>query len=120
MSALTPVLTTSSVLITWSIASLGTVPAVNTLTNAVITVTWKCQGQELKIGTTEVLTATRTGLIEVEPNTNSYTPFADLTEAQVMGWVNRALGADGLTAVNQQVFADIYNQQNPLPLPWTQ
>ena len=120
MSTLTPTLTTSSVLVTWTIANLSTIPSINTLTNAVIAVTWQCQGQELKIGTQDILTATKTGIISVEPNPNSYTSFNDLTEAQVMGWVNRALGADGLTAITQQVIADIYQQQHPLPLPWTQ
>ena len=119
MSTLTPVLTTDSVLITWTIASLGTVPSINNLTNPVIAVTWSCQGKQLRIGSEEVLTATRTGTVSVAPNPDSYTAFADLTESQVMGWVNRALGETGLTEVTQQVIADIYQQQHPKTLPWS-
>jgi hypothetical protein len=119
MSTLTPVLTTDSVLITWTVAGLGTVPTINNLTNPVIAVTYQCQGQQLKIGSSDVLTATRTGVVSVAPNADSYTAFNDLTEAQVMGWVNRQLGEEGLTEVTQQVIADIYQQQHPKNLPWS-
>lgn len=119
MTTLTPVITTSSVLITWSIVKLGTAQDLNSLSDAVVQVTWQCQGQQLKWDESEVLTATRTGTVMVQPSTGSFTPYDQLTEDQVMGWVNRAMGEEGLTAVNHQVFADIYAQQNPLPLPWS-
>jgi hypothetical protein len=119
MFTYTPELTTDHVTIKWNIASLGTVPTLDNLTNAVVAVTWQCQGQQLKINSSDVLTATRTGTIYVTPNTNSYTPFESLTELQVMTWVNENLGADAMMMTNQQVIADIYQQQHPKTLPWS-
>ena len=55
-------------------------------------------------------------------STAPYTPYEDLTEAQVIGWLEKAFGPEALA--NQIVTLDerIENQVNPpiisLPLPW--
>lgn len=51
-----------------------------------------------------------------------FTPYADLTEAQVQGWVEEALGAETVAAMKVNVDGQIENQINPktisLPPPW--
>jgi hypothetical protein len=64
-------------------------------------------------------------------NTQSFTkedgvnliPYADLTEATVIGWVQSALGADTVAAIDAALAAQIADQQAPKKatgLPWAQ
>ncbi len=51
-----------------------------------------------------------------------FTPFADLTEAQVIGWLEDAFGAETLAAQEAALDQQIENQVNPPvispALPW--
>ena len=51
-----------------------------------------------------------------------FTPYADLTEAQVIGWVQGAMGAEQVAAYEANVAQQIADQINPPvvtpPLPW--
>lgn len=53
-----------------------------------------------------------------------FTPFADLTEAQVIGWLEDAIGAETLAAQVTALDQQIEDQINPPilkpPLPWNQ
>lgn len=53
----------------------------------------------------------------------TFTPYADLTEAQVIGWVQDALGEEQVAAYEANVAQQIENQINPPvvtpPLPWS-
>ena len=54
----------------------------------------------------------------------SFTPYADLTEDQVIGWVTEGLGEANLTNMQINLADQISQQQNPPvvpepePLPW--
>lgn len=52
----------------------------------------------------------------------SFTPYADLTKDQVVGWVQTAMGIDSVTKLQENLDQQIANQINPpivtLPLPW--
>ena len=51
-----------------------------------------------------------------------FTPYDQLTEEKVIGWVQTGLGAEGVAAAELQVQNAIDNLINPpvvyLPLPW--
>lgn len=51
-----------------------------------------------------------------------FTPYADLTEAQVIGWVLSAMGAEQVASYETSVAQQIADQVNPPvvtpPLPW--
>jgi len=53
----------------------------------------------------------------------AFTPFADLTEAQVIGWVHAAMGEEAVAAVEANLATQIENAKNPPvvnpPLPWS-
>lgn len=64
-------------------------------------------------------------------NTQSFTkedgvnliPYADLTEATVIGWVKSALGADTVAAIDAALAAQIADQQAPKKAtgtPWSE
>jgi FKBP-type peptidyl-prolyl cis-trans isomerase 2 len=58
------------------------------------------------------------GTVGYTQGEGSYVPYADLTEAQVVGWVQESLGKDEVEA---SLAAQIEAQKNPVSesgLPW--
>jgi hypothetical protein len=63
-------------------------------------------------------TASTYGTVGYTQEDKSYTPFADLTKEQVIGWVKDSLGKD---TVETSLAAQIEAQKNPVQesgLPW--
>ena len=63
-------------------------------------------------------TASTYGTVGYTQEDKSYTPYADLTEQQVIGWVQNSLGKD---TVEVSLTAQIEAQKNPVQetgLPW--
>ena len=100
--------------ILWLIERLLTKPVEGSNTDVVITADWRCNGSQ------ESFSGTCYGSCSFAPPTGSFTPYADLTEAQVLDWCY-ANGVDK-SAIEANVTAQIQNQINPpvvsLPLPW--
>jgi hypothetical protein len=52
----------------------------------------------------------------------TFTPFADLSEEVVIGWVHSAMGEEGVAAIEANLVVQIENAKNPPvvnpPLPW--
>ena len=100
--------------ILWLIERLLVKPTEGTLTDVVITADWRCNGSQ------ESFSGTCYGSCSFAPPSGSFTPYADLTEAQVLDWCF-ANGVDK-SAIEANVSLQIQNQINPpvvsLPLPW--
>ena len=100
--------------ISWIIERLLVKPVEGTLTDVVITADWRCNGSQ------ESYSGTCYGSCSFQPPTGSFTPYAELTEQQVLDWCF-ANGVDQ-TAIEANVTSQIQNQINPpvvsLPLPW--
>ena len=100
--------------ISWIIERLLCKPVEGTLTDVVITADWRCNGSQ------KSYSGTCYGSCSFAPPTGSFTPYAELTQDQVLGWCY-ANGVDK-TAIEANVTAQINNQINPpvvvLPLPW--
>jgi len=100
--------------ISWIIERLLTKPVEGTLTDVVITADWRCNGSQ------DSYSGTCYGSCSFAPPSDSFTPYPDLTQDQVLGWCF-ANGVDK-TAIEANVTAQIQNQINPpvvvLPLPW--
>ena len=51
-----------------------------------------------------------------------FTPYDQLTQSQVVGWVQAAMGAEQVSSIEDNLAASIANQVNPPvvvpPLPW--
>jgi len=63
-------------------------------------------------------TASTYGTVGYTQGEGSYVPYADLTEAEVVGWVQESLGKD---TVEEGLAANIEAQKNPVQetgLPW--
>jgi len=100
--------------LSWIIERLLCKPVEGTLTDVVITADWRCNGSQ------ESFSGTCYGSCSFFPPTDSFTPYPDLTEAQVLNWCF-ASGVNQ-TAIEANVSAQINDQINPPiiapPLPW--
>jgi hypothetical protein len=110
--------------INWIIERLLVRKVEGTYSDVVITADWRCNGTET-IGTgddAKTYSGTCYGSSSFAPPTDSFTPYEDLTEAQVLDWCF-ASGVDK-SAIEANVTAQIQNQINPPviapPLPWVE
>jgi hypothetical protein len=100
--------------ILWLIERLLVKPTEGSLTDVVITADWRCNGSQ------DNYSGTCYGSCSFAPPSGSFTPYDQLTEAQVLDWCYQN-GVDK-TAIEANVSLQIQNQINPpvvsLPLPW--
>ena len=100
--------------ILWIIERLLVKPTEGSLTDVVITADWRCNG------TQDQYSGTCYGSCSFAPPTGSFTPYPNLTQAQVLNWCYEN-GVDK-TAIEANVTQQIENQIDPpvvtLPLPW--
>jgi hypothetical protein len=101
--------------ITWNISVLDCLPQSAEGADYVVTVHWQCNGVDGEYNGSVYSTCS----FPVVEGT-SFTPYADLTQDQVLGWV-WANGVDK-TATEAAVEGQIETQKNPPivnpPLPW--
>ena len=56
-----------------------------------------------------------------EPDSEGFTPFADLTEADVVNWIKTTLSSEDITSVEQTINTQISESKAPTTakgLPW--
>lgn len=101
----------------WVISQLECYPQQNIHSNVVFTIHWRRQATD----GTHTADIYGSQSVTLEPDA-PFTPYADLTEAQVIGWLETAFGADTLAAQITALDKQIEDQINPpvlkLPLPW--
>ena len=101
--------------ITWNISVLDCLPQSAEGADYVVTAHWQCNGVDGAY-TGQVYSTTSFAVVQGE----AFTPYADLTQAQVLGWIwdNGVDKAATEAAVEGQIEA----QKNPPvvspPLPW--
>jgi hypothetical protein len=107
-----------SITTTWIVEQMNCYPTYESQTDVVFNVHWRVNATD---GT---YNATSYGTVGVTYVAGSpYTPFAQLTQAQVVGWVQESLGAEQVTKIEASLATNIANQINPPvvspPLPWS-
>ena len=104
----------TTISINWIIKQLLAKKTEGSLSDVVVSANWSCRASD---GT---FSAVSTGCCSFAPPTGSFTPYDQLTEAQVLDWCF-ANGVDQ-AAVEANVSLQIQNQIDPpvvaLPLPW--
>ncbi len=105
-----------SISYTWTIENMTSQKELDNYTDVVIEVGWTCSGTD---GT---YYASIPGLTRIVFTGGSdYTPYSDLTEEQVLGWIYSS-GVDE-SSTQQEINRQIELQVNPptivLPLPWS-
>lgn len=103
---------------TWNITAMDCYPQHDGETDVVFTVHWTLNGTD---GT---YNGSVYGTVGVTYDASApFTPYADLTQNQVVGWVEAALGAEQVASLEANIATQIANQANPPvvtpPLPWS-
>jgi len=103
--------------ITWVVQQMECYPEKDGETDVVFTVHWRCNGVDGEYTGTSYGTQS----VTLDPDA-PFTPYADLTQDQVIGWVKSAMGDERVAEIEASVTAQIENQRNPPvvtpPLPW--
>jgi hypothetical protein len=101
---------------TWLITALYVEKQEDGFTDVVDIATWLVEDTD---GTN---TARQGGETRLPPPTQPFIPYADLTEAEVIGWVQGVLGAQKVAEIEAGLNMQIVYMQNPPietpPLPW--
>jgi hypothetical protein len=104
---------------TWSVVQMDAYPELDGETDVVFTCHWVLSATD---GTYAGSVYGSVG-VTIDPDA-PFTPYADLTEAQVIGWVQTAMGAEQVASYEANVAAQIADQINPPvvtpPLPWSE
>ena len=104
---------------TWSVAQMDAYPEYEGETDVVFTVHWTLNATDGEHAGGVYGSAGLT----LDPEA-TYVPYADLTEAQVIGWVKDALGAEQVASYEANVAQQIEDQIDPPvvtpPLPWAE
>ena len=104
---------------TWNIVALDAYPELDGEQDVVFTVHWQLNGTD---GAYAGSVYGSSGVMFNEGST--FVPYAELTEAQVVSWVQDALGEEQVASYEANVEQQIANEKNPPgvtpPLPWSE
>lgn len=103
--------------LTWNITQMSCYPEQDRLTDVVFSVSW------ILTATDDTYTSSVNGTIGVELDPAApYTPYAELTKDQVLGWVKLSLGEAQVLEYENGVSSIVDAQKNPTitvpTLPW--
>lgn len=103
---------------TWTLVQMDAYPEEGGETDVVFNVHWTLAGTD---GTYSG-SVYGSQAVSTDPDA-PFTPYADLTEEQVVGWVQNAMGTEQVAAYEANVAQQIADQINPPvvtpPLPWS-
>jgi hypothetical protein len=110
-----------SATITWVIEWMQTTPTTATPPEVVLTAGWRCNGVETAGTPAATYNASSYGTATFPmPTEGQFTPYADLTQEQVLGWcwANGVNKTDTEAGVQTQVDNEINPPTIQPPLPW--
>lgn len=95
----------------WTINALSTLPQVDGQSDVVVNATYTVTGSENGI------IASLRGMQQFTYTGGAFTPFDQLTQDQVVGWVQAALTQQGLDNLYAAIQGQIVYMANPPPAP---
>lgn len=100
---------------TWKINRLFTIPQEAGYVDVVVAAMWNLLGEEApykaNIGGTSQFTVQQG---------EGFTPYNQLTEAQVIDWVKNSIGQENVARMEARIAEKINEQKNPAPTPTPQ
>ncbi|NBS71076.1 hypothetical protein EBT31_19540 [bacterium] len=102
----------------WTVTRLWTLPQVDGETDVVVNAAYNV------VGTDGEYTASLDNTQQFTYTGGAFTPFDQLTQDQVIGWIQAALGENGIISVEACIQGQIDSKKNPpvspaqQPLPW--
>ena len=106
-----------SVTYSWIVEQMQAYPEKDNYQDVVFSVNWRCNANDGNYNSTSY------GSVGVQLNPDEpFTPYADLTQDEVVGWVKGALGPEQVAEIEAGLAGHIANLINPPvvtpPLPW--
>ncbi len=94
---------------TWNNKTVDTYPSLEGNTDVIFNVHWRLTGQDEdgNVGSTYGAQSLETS------DLSNFTAFADITEEDINGWVETALGEEKVTGLKASIDAQIAEQVNP-------
>lgn len=106
-----------SATVTWMVERMDCYPQAEGQTDVVFTVFWRAKAKD---GEYFGSAYGSQGVVYAEGS--PFTPYANLTQDQVVGWVQSAMGPEAVDQINAGVLKQIEDQKNPPTispeLPW--
>mgnify|MGYP000002752841 CR=1 FL=1 len=93
----------------------------HTSTGGVFSADWIAEDHEVIEGTIHRGMYQALTSFTPEPDSEGFTPFADLTEADIVTWLKTTLSSDEMTSVEQTIATQISESKAPTTakgLPW--
>ena len=115
--------------ITWQVDTMDVTYIESNLSDVVTSVAWRAIATDGTFvdpdGTTRPLSASTVGSVEVTPpDPDNFTLYANITEAQAVGWAKDALGDEMVSEIEAQVNASVQEKKTPTSgtptLPWSE
>ena len=110
--------------VTWDVIQLDATKTVGSLSDVVTHVHWRASDSET-VGSGDsavVYYGDEYGSVGIaEADSNSFTPYADITKDNAIAWAKAALGSDEVTAIETKVAAQITESKTPTVssgVPW--
>ena len=103
--------------VTWDVVSLNATKTVGSLSDVVTTVHWTASDAD---GDHTGYSYGSVGLSE--PDSGSFTAYADITKDNAVAWAKAALGADEVTSIETSIAAQITESKTPKTttcVPWS-
>jgi len=102
--------------VTWNVVSLDSTKTVGSLSDVVTNVHWTATDVD---GEHSGYCYGSVGVAEAD--SNSFTAYADIKEADAIAWAKAALGADEVTSIETNIAAQITESKTPTQssgVPW--
>ena len=103
--------------LTWTISTLER----NTSDDGVVVAHWRASDSEVVGEDTHTGSSYGTCGFTPDSSAEGYTAYADITEAQAIGWVKDSMGEDAVTALEASIAAQIEVSKEPVSVagvPW--
>ena len=96
---------------TWNCTTVDTYPTKSDKTDVIFNVHWRLNGVD---DTEDENVGDSYGVVSLDTeDLSTFTAFADITEADVIGWVEAALGEDQVAALKASIDAQIAEKITP-------
>ena len=95
--------------VTWTISTLER----NTSDDGVIVAHWRATDSEVVGEDTHTGSSYGTCGFTPDSSADGYTAYADITEAQAIGWVKDSMGEEAVTALEDSIAAQIADSKAP-------
>ena len=96
---------------TWNCTTVDTYPTKSDQTDVIFNVHWRLVGVD---DTEDENTGDSYGVVSLDTeDLSTFTAFADITEADVIGWVEAALGEDQVAALKASIDTQIAEKITP-------